>query len=286
MRRLPQRPFPIGAGHRDPDAVGRGRRRRGRRAGPASAADVWRRLVARTAGHGSGDARADAPGLFSRRRLPMLRSPHGSATGPLRQRRGSRARLPDDGSPRHPLRGLDGSFRAARCAGAGARVHVFRWTGLLDGFQPGRLGAGQCAVPASGWDRDAPARELEGRDASALQRARRRVRIRPHLRRCVLRAVRRRERFLFVPVINTDFVIPAGAADQEVRASIPFIPFGVHVYSITPHMHLLGRKMTVRATMADGSSRCLVDVPDWDFHWQRTYEFRDRSRCPSGAASI
>ena len=92
-----------------------------------------------------------------------------------------------------------------------------------------------------------------------------------------------RKRFLFVPVINTDFVIPAGAADQEVRASIPFIPFGVHVYSITPHMHLLGRKMTVRATMADGSSRCLVDVPDWDFHWQRTYEFRDPIALPFGS---
>ena len=92
-----------------------------------------------------------------------------------------------------------------------------------------------------------------------------------------------RKRFLFAPVINTDFVIPAGAADQEVRASIPFFPFGVHVYSITPHMHLLGRKMTVRATMPDGSSRCLVDVPDWDFHWQRSYEFREPIALPFGS---
>jgi hypothetical protein len=92
-----------------------------------------------------------------------------------------------------------------------------------------------------------------------------------------------RKRFLFAPVINTDFVIPAGASDQEVRASIPFIPFGVHVHSITPHMHLLGRKMTVRATMPDGSSRCLVDVPDWDFHWQRTYEFREPIALPFGS---
>jgi hypothetical protein len=91
-----------------------------------------------------------------------------------------------------------------------------------------------------------------------------------------------RKRFLFAPIINTDFVIPAGAADHEVRASIPFFPFGVHAYSVTPHMHLLGRKMTVRATLPDGTQRCLVDVQDWDFHWQRSYEFRDPVPLPIG----
>jgi hypothetical protein len=92
-----------------------------------------------------------------------------------------------------------------------------------------------------------------------------------------------RKRFLFAPVINTDFVIPAGASDQVVTASIPFFPFGVHAYTITPHMHLLGRKMTVMATLPDGSQRCLVDVPDWDFHWQRSYEFANPVPLPFGS---
>ena len=92
-----------------------------------------------------------------------------------------------------------------------------------------------------------------------------------------------RKRFLFAPVINTDFVIPAGASDHEVRASVPLIPLGIHVYSITPHMHLLGRKMNVRATLPDGTLRCLVDVPDWDFHWQRSYQFAQPVPLPFGS---
>jgi hypothetical protein len=92
-----------------------------------------------------------------------------------------------------------------------------------------------------------------------------------------------RKRLLIVPMINTSFLIPAGAADYEVTASIPFLPFGVHLYSITPHMHLLGRKMTVRATLPDGRQQCLVDIPDWDFHWQRSYDFKSPIALPAGS---
>jgi hypothetical protein len=41
--------------------------------------------------------------------------------------------------------------------------------------------------------------------------------------------------------------------------------------------------MTVRATLPDGTQRCLVEVPDWDFHWQRSYEFREPVALPFGS---
>ncbi|MEP6769932.1 MAG: hypothetical protein ABJC61_14765 [Acidobacteriota bacterium] len=85
------------------------------------------------------------------------------------------------------------------------------------------------------------------------------------------------------PVINQSFVLPAGAPDTEVTASVPFIPLDLHLYAVTPHMHLLGRTMHVRATAGDGSQRCLVDVPDWNFHWQRSYFFRDPPPLPAGS---
>lgn len=85
------------------------------------------------------------------------------------------------------------------------------------------------------------------------------------------------------PVINQTFVLPAGAADTAVTASIPYIPLDLHLYAITPHMHLLGRSMHVRATAADGSQRCLVDVPDWNFHWQRSYVFREPPSLSAGS---
>ncbi len=91
-----------------------------------------------------------------------------------------------------------------------------------------------------------------------------------------------RKRLLFAPVINQAFTIPAGAADYEVTASIPFLPFGVHVLNVTPHMHLLGRTMKVTATLPDGRQVCLVNVPDWDFHWQGTYTYKTPVALPFG----
>ncbi|MDQ2978984.1 MAG: ascorbate-dependent monooxygenase [Acidobacteriota bacterium] len=85
------------------------------------------------------------------------------------------------------------------------------------------------------------------------------------------------------PLINQTFVIPAGASDHVVTASLPYIPVDVHLYSVTPHMHLLGRTMNVRATSVTGQQRCLVDVKDWDFHWQRSYFFQDPLPLPAGS---
>ena len=42
------------------------------------------------------------------------------------------------------------------------------------------------------------------------------------------------------------------------------------VYGVTPHMHELGREISVRNVTTD---QCLVHVPAWDFHWQRPYQF-------------
>lgn len=91
------------------------------------------------------------------------------------------------------------------------------------------------------------------------------------------------KRLLFAPVINQAFTIPAGAADHEVTASILFLPFGAHVLNITPHMHLLGRKMKVTATLPDARQVCLVEVPDWDFHWQGTYTYKTPVALPFGS---
>jgi hypothetical protein len=91
------------------------------------------------------------------------------------------------------------------------------------------------------------------------------------------------KRLLFAPVINQSFTIPAGASDHEVTASIPFLPFPVHVLTVTPHMHLLGREMSVTATRPDASRQCLVRVPDWDFHWQATYMYQTPIALPFGS---
>ena len=90
------------------------------------------------------------------------------------------------------------------------------------------------------------------------------------------------KRVLIAPVINQTFVIPPGASNYEVTAAIPFLPFDAHMIGVTPHMHLLGRTMSVTATTPDGKSVCLASVPDWDFNWQNTYTYKTAVAAPLG----
>ena len=87
----------------------------------------------------------------------------------------------------------------------------------------------------------------------------------------------------FLPLINDTFTIPPGDANYPVSASFT-VPFFVnaHVVEIAPHMHLLGRNMTVQALYPDGSSECLVNVNQWDFNWQGLYKYRTPVAIPGG----
>jgi Copper type II ascorbate-dependent monooxygenase, C-terminal domain len=55
----------------------------------------------------------------------------------------------------------------------------------------------------------------------------------------------------------------------------------IHLYLVAPHMHLLGRKMHVTATLPAGSQKCLINVDDWDFNWQGMYQYKDPVAIPS-----
>jgi uncharacterized protein (TIGR03437 family) len=79
-----------------------------------------------------------------------------------------------------------------------------------------------------------------------------------------------------LPLVNTQFVIPAGSRQHEVNATfnIPLFLAG-KMWAVTPHMHLLGRRIKVEL-QRPGTTRpdCLIDIPDWDFNWQGTYLYR------------
>lgn len=47
------------------------------------------------------------------------------------------------------------------------------------------------------------------------------------------------------------------------------------IYIVQPHMHLTGREISSKIIHADGSESCLVNVPKYQFEWQRTYRFAD-----------
>ena len=86
-----------------------------------------------------------------------------------------------------------------------------------------------------------------------------------------------------VPLINQNFTIPPGDANYRVTASLGIpLPVPVHLWMIAPHMHLLGRKMHVNATMPNGASECLINIDDWDFNWQGQYRYASSMALPVG----
>lgn len=68
--------------------------------------------------------------------------------------------------------------------------------------------------------------------------------------------------------------IPAGTADYVAHGSIYFHSDAV-IHNVLPHMHLLGKSVTVTMTPPDGKPVVLVDIPAWDYRWQETYWFKE-----------
>lgn len=78
------------------------------------------------------------------------------------------------------------------------------------------------------------------------------------------------------PVIVRPLDIPAG--EPEVVQSEALTYYGeesVRIGGMTPHMHLLGTSIITELERGDGTSECGLDIPDWDFDWQESYDFAE-----------
>jgi hypothetical protein len=67
--------------------------------------------------------------------------------------------------------------------------------------------------------------------------------------------------------------IPPGQKEVTSNGGASF-GAGASIIGVTPHAHMLATKMSARATMG-GQEQCLVNVPEWDFHWQLDYMFKE-----------
>lgn len=82
-------------------------------------------------------------------------------------------------------------------------------------------------------------------------------------------------------MINPVFQLKPGEAHQEVRCGLT-LPTDATIWSVFPHMHLLGREMKITATLPGGTEKPLVWVNDWDFNWQETYRYKAPIHLPKG----
>lgn len=75
--------------------------------------------------------------------------------------------------------------------------------------------------------------------------------------------------------------IEPGDANYTVTATRT-IPRDVDVYGVFPHMHLIGRKVKVTATLPDGTTQPLISIGDWNFNWQFYYRYSTPLHLPAG----
>jgi hypothetical protein len=49
----------------------------------------------------------------------------------------------------------------------------------------------------------------------------------------------------------------------------------VELHGVTPHMHHFGKQITVRIIKPDGTQKCLLEIPHWEFGWEQPFWFKE-----------
>jgi tetratricopeptide (TPR) repeat protein/mono/diheme cytochrome c family protein len=78
-----------------------------------------------------------------------------------------------------------------------------------------------------------------------------------------------------------DIAIPAGEPHYVVADSY-VLPVDVEAYSVQPHAHNLAKEVKGWATLPDGTTKWLIDIRRWDFHWQDSYHYVAPVPLPAG----
>jgi Flp pilus assembly protein TadD len=79
--------------------------------------------------------------------------------------------------------------------------------------------------------------------------------------------------------------IPAGATDYAISDRYT-LPVDVALLSLYPHAHFLGKRMQVHALLPDGTTRTLLHIRRWSFHWQQDYRFSAPVPLPRGTTVV
>jgi hypothetical protein len=81
---------------------------------------------------------------------------------------------------------------------------------------------------------------------------------------------------------NGTFKIPPGDPNYRVDASFE-IRRPVTLASIHPHMHARGKDFEYRVVFPNGETRTILDVPQYNWHWQLWYNLAEPIDLPPGA---
>jgi Tfp pilus assembly protein PilF len=96
------------------------------------------------------------------------------------------------------------------------------------------------------------------------------------------------------PPAQSAYMLRIGRQDLDIPAGQPAyvntdaytLPVDVDVLGVQPHAHFLAREVRGFATLPDGSTRPLIYIKNWDFHWQDVYRFMKPIALPKGSTVV
>jgi len=86
-------------------------------------------------------------------------------------------------------------------------------------------------------------------------------------------------------IVNPELRIPQGVAEHEETAYYQFQRDAV-IYSLFPHAHYRGRSSEFTIRYPDGREEVVLSVPNYDFNWQRYFQFQEPIEAPAGTFVI
>lgn len=73
---------------------------------------------------------------------------------------------------------------------------------------------------------------------------------------------------------GVEFRIPANVTEHvENLIYRQDIDFNIPIFGVGAHMHYVGTSMKIDMKKANGDESCLLHTPNWDFDWQRSYNY-------------
>ena len=86
-------------------------------------------------------------------------------------------------------------------------------------------------------------------------------------------------------VIDPTINIPPNNSAYEEAAYLEFDKDAL-IYSLVPHAHYRGKASRFELAYPNGEREVILSVPNYDFNWQRTYEFTEPKAIPAGTRLI
>jgi hypothetical protein len=94
------------------------------------------------------------------------------------------------------------------------------------------------------------------------------------------------EKIMRHTVIADNFIELPPETDQHKEVAYLTFPKEALLYSVFLHTHYRGEAGSLDMVLPDGTRQALINLPRYDFNWQRTYDFAEPIKVPAGAKLV